>query len=58
MTEQVESQATADLELQLLREQELANLLHQRDYVKAVGVAISLDQPYKVLTILQGVIPS
>lgn len=54
MTEKVEMQAAEERELQLLKEQELSNLLHQKDYVKAVGVAISLDQPFRVRTILQG----
>lgn len=37
----------------LLREQELSNLLHDKDYVKVVVMAINLDQPmraYKILT--------
>lgn len=50
----MEEQASAERELQLLKEQELSNLLHRKDYVRAVGVAISLDQPYRVRTILQG----
>lgn len=50
----MESEAAAERELQLLREQELSNLLHQKDYVKAVGVAITLDQPNRILKILQG----
>ncbi len=54
MTEQVDSEAAAEREKQLLQEQELSNLLHRKDYLKAVGVAISLDQPYRVLKILQG----
>lgn len=50
----MEEEAAATRELQLLKEQELSNLLHQKDYIRAVGVAISLDQPYRVRTILQG----
>ena len=38
------------------REQELLNLLHDKDYVRAVGVALSLEQPFRVLTILKGII--
>ena len=37
-----------------LREQELSNYLQQKDYVSAVGVAINLDQPVRVHTILSG----
>ena len=54
ITERVEEEAAADRELQLHKEQELSNLLHRKDYVRAVGVAISLDQPNRVRTILQG----
>lgn len=49
------AEAAAEEEEQLLREQELSNLLQRKDYVRAVGVAITLDQPYRVFTILQGV---
>lgn len=38
----------------LSSEQKLSNLLQQKDYVGAVGLAISLDQPFRVLTILTG----
>ena len=39
---------------ELVREQELQNLLQKRDYVNAVGLAITLNQPFRVLTILTG----
>ena len=54
MTERVEAEQFAEREQQLLRQQELDNLLYQKDYVRAVGVAISLDQPFRLLNILQG----
>lgn len=54
VTERVEEEELFQREQQLLKEQELSNLLHQKDYVRAVGVAISLDQPFRVLHILQG----
>ena len=54
MTEQVAEEAAVEEEKQLLCEQELSNLLQRKDYVKAVGVALTLDQPYRILTILQG----
>ena len=38
------------------REQELSNYLQQKDYVRAVGVAINLDQPFRVFTILSGLL--
>ena len=54
VSEAVEEEEQLKREEQILREQELSNLLHRKDYVRAVGVAISLDQPYRVLKILQG----
>lgn len=54
MTEQVAAEAAAEEEERLLCEQELSNLLQRKDYVRAVGVALTLDQPFRVLTILQG----
>ena len=54
MTELVEEEAELQKEQLILKEQELSNLLHQKDYVRAVGVAISLGQPFRVLNILQG----
>ena len=54
VTELVEEEAELQKEQLILKEQELSNLLHQKDYVRAVGVAISLGQPFRVLNILQG----
>lgn len=36
------------------RQQELDNLLHERRYLRALGLAISLDRPHTVLTVIQG----
>ena len=36
------------------REQELSNLLHDKDYVKVVVMAINLDQPMRAYKILTG----
>lgn len=36
------------------RQQELSNLLQEKKYRKALGLAISLDQPYTVLTVIKG----
>ncbi len=35
------------------REEKLANLLHKKKYLKAIGLAITLDQPFKVLNIIK-----
>lgn len=36
------------------REQELSNLLHDKDYIKAIAMAINLDQSMRVYKILTG----
>lgn len=36
------------------REQELSNLLHEKRYLKALGLAISLDRPHTVLMVVKG----
>lgn len=36
------------------RQQELSNLLHEKKYLKALGLAISLDQPHTALTVIKG----
>lgn len=36
------------------RQQELDNLLHEKRYLRALGLAISLDRPHTVLTVIQG----
>uniref|UniRef100_A0A3B4GKS6 Transducin beta like 3 n=1 Tax=Pundamilia nyererei TaxID=303518 RepID=A0A3B4GKS6_9CICH len=36
-----------------IRQQELSNLLHGKKYLKALGLAISLDQPHTVLTVIK-----
>lgn len=36
------------------REQELSNLLHEKRFLKALGLAISLDRPHTVLMVVKG----
>ncbi|KAL4659135.1 transducin beta-like protein 3 [Arapaima gigas] len=38
---------------QILKQQELSNLLHEGKYLKALGLAISLDQPHTVLRVIK-----
>ncbi|XP_030646685.1 transducin beta-like protein 3 [Chanos chanos] len=38
---------------QILKQQELSNLLHEKNFVKALGMAISLDQPHTVLRVIK-----
>lgn len=40
--------------LHVSRQQELSNLLQEKKYLKALGLAISLDQPHTVLTVIKG----
>ncbi|XP_044308457.1 transducin beta-like protein 3 [Varanus komodoensis] len=53
-TELEEQQAKQ--EEQLLREQELSNLLHEKRYLEALASAISLDRPHTVLTVVKGIL--
>uniref|UniRef100_A0AAY4BCH0 U3 small nucleolar RNA-associated protein 13 C-terminal domain-containing protein n=1 Tax=Denticeps clupeoides TaxID=299321 RepID=A0AAY4BCH0_9TELE len=41
-------------EEQILKQQELSNLLHEKNFLKALGLAISLDQPHTVLRVIKG----
>jgi hypothetical protein len=36
------------------RVQELSNLLHNKKYIDAIGLAITLDQPWRLLKIFKG----
>ncbi|XP_053550459.1 transducin beta-like protein 3 [Bombina bombina] len=46
----------AKQEEQILKQQELSNLLHEKRFLKALGLAISLDQPHTVLTVIKAVL--
>uniref|UniRef100_A0A8V5G7Y5 Uncharacterized protein n=1 Tax=Melopsittacus undulatus TaxID=13146 RepID=A0A8V5G7Y5_MELUD len=54
VTEIEEKEAQAKEEEQILKEQELSNLLHEKRYLKALGLAISLDRPHTVLMVIKG----
>uniref|UniRef100_A0A3B4B9L1 U3 small nucleolar RNA-associated protein 13 C-terminal domain-containing protein n=1 Tax=Periophthalmus magnuspinnatus TaxID=409849 RepID=A0A3B4B9L1_9GOBI len=45
----------AKQENQILKQQELSNLLHEKKYLKALGLAISLDQPHTVLMVIRAI---
>ncbi|XP_055991199.1 transducin beta-like protein 3 [Sorex fumeus] len=55
VTEEEQAQEQAAREEQLLRQQELDNLLHERRFLRALGLAISLDRPHTVLTVIQAI---
>uniref|UniRef100_A0A7N5K8M8 Transducin beta-like protein 3 n=1 Tax=Ailuropoda melanoleuca TaxID=9646 RepID=A0A7N5K8M8_AILME len=51
--EQAEEQARREEEV--VKQQELDNLLHEKRYLRALGLAISLDRPHTVLTVIQAI---
>ncbi|MGH0116990.1 UNVERIFIED_CONTAM: hypothetical protein FKN15_024935 [Acipenser sinensis] len=46
----------AKQEDQVIKQQELSNLLHEKKYFKAMGLAISLNQPHTVLMVIKGIL--
>uniref|UniRef100_A0AAQ5XHD3 U3 small nucleolar RNA-associated protein 13 C-terminal domain-containing protein n=1 Tax=Amphiprion ocellaris TaxID=80972 RepID=A0AAQ5XHD3_AMPOC len=55
VTEEELAEEQAKQEDQILKQQELSNLLHEKKYLKALGLAISLDQPHTVLTVIKAI---
>ncbi|XP_047427824.1 transducin beta-like protein 3 [Mugil cephalus] len=55
VTEVEIAEEQAKQEDQILKQQELSNLLHEKKYLKALGLAISLDQPHTVLTVVKAI---
>uniref|UniRef100_A0A8C5BLJ1 Transducin beta like 3 n=1 Tax=Gadus morhua TaxID=8049 RepID=A0A8C5BLJ1_GADMO len=55
VTEVEQAEEQAKQEDQILKQQELSNLLHEKKYLKALGLAISLDQPHTVLTVIRAI---
>lgn len=55
VTEVELAEEQAKQEDQILKQQELSNLLHEKKYLKALGLAISLDQPRIVLTVIKAI---
>uniref|UniRef100_A0A672FCY6 U3 small nucleolar RNA-associated protein 13 C-terminal domain-containing protein n=1 Tax=Salarias fasciatus TaxID=181472 RepID=A0A672FCY6_SALFA len=56
VTEVELAEEQAKQEDQILKQQELSNLLHEKKYLKALGLAISLDHPHTVLTVIKGIL--
>lgn len=42
----------------LHRQQELSNLITNRKYLEAIGLAITLEQPFRVMNIIKGTVNS
>uniref|UniRef100_A0A4W5L185 Transducin beta like 3 n=1 Tax=Hucho hucho TaxID=62062 RepID=A0A4W5L185_9TELE len=55
VTEVEQAEEQAKQEDQILKKQELSNLLHEKKYLKALGLAISLDQPHTVLKVIKAI---
>ncbi|XP_076998293.1 transducin beta-like protein 3 [Tamandua tetradactyla] len=55
VTEAEQAAEQARQEQQVVQQQELDNLLHERRYLRALGLAISLDRPHTVLTVIQAI---
>uniref|UniRef100_A0A3Q3W6A1 U3 small nucleolar RNA-associated protein 13 C-terminal domain-containing protein n=1 Tax=Mola mola TaxID=94237 RepID=A0A3Q3W6A1_MOLML len=55
VTEVELAEEQAKREDQILKQQELFNLLQEKKYLKALGLAISLDQPHTVLTVIKAI---
>ncbi|XP_061741160.1 transducin beta-like protein 3 [Nerophis ophidion] len=55
VTEAELAEEQAKQEDQIIKQQELSNLLHEKKYLKALGLAISLDQPHTVLSVIKAI---
>ncbi|XP_026866596.2 transducin beta-like protein 3 [Electrophorus electricus] len=53
ITEEELAEEQSKQEDQILKQQELSNLLHEKKYLKALGIAISLDQPHTALQVIK-----
>ncbi|NXG34531.1 TBL3 protein, partial [Dromaius novaehollandiae] len=56
VTEIEQEEAQAKQEEQIMKEQELSNLLHEKRYLKALGLAISLNRPHTVLMVVKAIL--
>ncbi|XP_078273803.1 transducin beta-like protein 3 [Rhinoraja longicauda] len=56
VTEMELAEEQAKQEEQILKQQELSNLLHEKKYLKALGLAISLDHPQTVLIVIKALL--
>ncbi|XP_043945053.1 transducin beta-like protein 3 [Protopterus annectens] len=56
VTEVELAEELAKQEDHILKQQELSNLLQEKKYLKALGLAISLDQPYTALTVIKALL--
>ncbi len=58
MTKEEREAAVQEKEKRILEEQQLANLMQKGLLLEALGLAIHLDQPFRTLNILKGILVS
>lgn len=58
VTKEEREAAMKEKEDRILEEQQLANLIQQGLLLQALGLAIRLDQPFRTLNILKGILIS
>ncbi|XP_046582912.1 transducin beta-like protein 3 [Haliotis rubra] len=56
VSEQEGEEILLQQEQQVLQQQELSNLIHEKRYLKAIGLAITLEQPYRALTVMKEIL--
>ncbi|XP_030067433.1 transducin beta-like protein 3 [Microcaecilia unicolor] len=56
VTETELAEAQAKQEELIEKKQELSNLLHEKKYVRALGLALSLDQPHTTLMVIKAIL--
>ncbi|KAL9962409.1 hypothetical protein ACROYT_G031510 [Oculina patagonica] len=56
VTEVEQEQAQAAVEESILKQQELSNLITEKKYLEAIGLAITLEQPFRVMNIMKDIL--
>jgi len=56
VTEIEQEQAQAAMEESILKQQELSNLITDKKYLEAIGLAITLEQPFRVMNIIKDIL--
>lgn len=56
VTEMEQEQAQAATEENILKQQELSNLIADKNYLQAISLAITLDQPFRVMHIIKDIL--
>lgn len=56
VTEELRLKKLKEEEERILQEQQLSNYIQNQDYLKALKLALQLDRPLQVLTVLQNII--